>query len=221
VDGSFWRDNGLSLTVGLLFLLCALGQSVAGHRSYDDDRAQHGEPAIGYRAYLVSDHFLESLAENWESEFLEMGCFVVLTAYLYQRGSAESKDADAEEAVDEDPRGHQADPDAPFPVRRGGAWLRIYEHSLSLAFAALFTVSFTIHAYAGHALENDERRAHGQPPVSVREYVASSRFWFQSFQNWQSEFLGVASIVVLSVYLRERGSPESKPVATPHREMAP
>jgi hypothetical protein len=158
--------------------------------------------------------------ENWESEFLQMGLYVFLTVFLVQRGSAESKKPEDEledgpEEIDEDPAEHRNDPGAPWPVRRGGFVLKLYQNSLSLAFLVLFLVSFVGHAMGGAADYNEEQAIHGGPPVSTFGYMATSRFWFESFQNWQSEFLAVASIVILSIMLRQRGSPESKPVHAP------
>jgi hypothetical protein len=125
---------------------------------------------------------------------------------------------EGEEGVDEDPRMHAADRNAPGPVRRGGLALRLYEHSLSLAFLALFAFSFAMHAIASLDLHNVDLASHGHDQVNMGEFITSAQLWFESFQNWQSEFLAVGSIVVLSIFLRERGSPESKPVATPHSE---
>ena len=161
---------------------------------------------------------MEAVFENWESEFLQMGAYVVLTAVLRQKGSPESKRLAGPEDVDEDPRGHRHDKDAPWPVRRGGVALRLYEHSLSLALLALFVASFALHVAGGTSAYNQEQAAHGGAPVSVVGYLGTARLWFQSLQNWQSEFLAIGVLVVLSVSLRERGSPESKPVHHPHGE---
>ena len=141
---------------------------------------------------------------------------MMLTVYLYQRGSSESKDPDTQEAVDADPREAQTDPNAPWPVRRGGVWLTMYENSLFLAFLMLFFAAFALHAVGGAQEYNDEQLLHGGEAVSTLQYIGTSQFWFESFQNWQSEFLALLSIVLLSVVLRQRGSPESKPVASPH-----
>jgi hypothetical protein len=147
-----------------------------------------------------------------------MAGYVALTAFLFQKGSPESKDPDGQEPVDEDPRQRRDDPQAPGPVRRGGIALIVYEHSLSLAMATLFLVSFLLHAIGGHGEYNQQQLEHGEAPVSLLGFMTSAQFWFQSFQNWQSEFLAVAALTVLGIFLRERGSPESKPVAAPHAE---
>jgi hypothetical protein len=144
--------------------------------------------------------------------------YVVLTALLFQRGSSESKPVDEPAPQDEDPREAADRPDAPWPVRRGGWVLTAYEHSLSALFFILFFASIAAHAVSGAKAYSDEQLAHGGEPVSTLQYLGTSQFWFESFQNWQSEFLAVAVIVFASVYLRQRGSPESRPVAEPHRE---
>jgi hypothetical protein len=212
------RDNGLSLVMFGVFVLLLLSQTLAGYFNYNEDRQAHQQPAITYGQYLGSSHLWSSVCENWESEFLQMAAYVILTVFLFQRGSAESKDPDKEEAVDEDPHSHQYDPRAPGPVRKGGFILTLYKHSLSIALFALFIVSFLGHALNGAAYYNHEQQAHGQTTVSVMQYVGTSRFWFESFQNWQSEFLAVGALIVLSIWFREKGSPESKPVYSSHQE---
>jgi hypothetical protein len=212
------RNNGLSIVLAFLFLAFLGGQSLTGHRDENHRRKSDGESPISYSAYLKSGSFLESVFENWESEFFQMSFYVLLTVFLFQKGSSESKDPEKKEKVDEDPRRARTSADAPGPVKRGGWVLQIYEHSLTIAFVLLFALSFAGHAVSGVEPYNDERIKAGEPPVSVAGYVASSRFWFESFQNWQSEFLAVLAIVVLSIFLRQKGSPESKPVAAPHRK---
>jgi hypothetical protein len=212
------RENGLSLVMFGIFLVVLLGQSVAGFFDANRDAEDHGRPPEGYAEYLTSGHFVEAVFENWESEFLQMGAYVFLTAFLRQKGSPESKRLAGAEDVDADPRAHRHDKDAPWPVRRGGLALRLYEHSLSLALLALFIGSFALHVVGGTREYNQEQAEHGGPPVSVVGYLGTSRLWFEAFQNWQSEFLSIGVLVVLSVFLRERGSPESKPVHHPHGE---
>lgn len=214
----FWHDHGLSIVNLTLFAIFLLATSLTGHREYNNEQTEHGEEPVGYREYVVTGHFLEATMENWESEFLQMAFYVVLTTMLFQKGSAESKDPEAREPVDRDPRRARNRANAPWPVRRGGWVLRVYENSLSLALFVLFLVSFVLHARGGAIDYSEEQLAHGGSAVTTMEYLGTSRFWFESFQNWQSEFLAVFAIVYLSVYLRQRGSPESKPVATPHAE---
>jgi hypothetical protein len=200
-----------------LFLLFWIGQSAVGHREHNSEQQRHGQPEVPYGGYLRSAHFWEATAENWESEFVQMFGYVILTAFLYQKGSSESKKPGEPEPVDRDPR-RQKRPGAPWPVRRGGLILKLYENSLSLAFLLFFFVSISLHAVSGAAVYNDERTAHGQPEMSLLQYAGTSRFWFESLQNWQSEFLAIAAMVVLSIFLRQRGSPESKPVDSPHHK---
>ncbi len=213
------RENGLSIVLVSLFLIFWVGQSVVGHLEHNNEQREHGQQQVPFATYLRSAHFWEATAENWESEFFQMFGYVILTAMLYQKGSAESKKLDEPEPVDKEPGASHRKKDVPWPVRRGGIALRIYQHSLSLAFLLLFLISITVHAVAGAAEYSQEQSAHGQfSPVSVLQYAGTSRFWFESLQNWQSEFLAIASMVVLSIFLRQRGSPESKPVDSPHHE---
>ena len=210
-----WYENSLSIVLFALFAIFLVAQSVTGHRVELEELEEHGRPPIGYVEYLTSGDFAEATAENWESEFLQMAFYVLLTVFLRQKGSSESKKLRTKEKVDADPR-MSSDPRRPWAVRRGGIVLKLYENSLGLAFAILFLISFALHAAGGAAAYNEEQALHGSPPVSTWGYLATSRFWFESFQNWQSEFLAVFSIVVLSIFLRQRGSPESKPVAARH-----
>lgn len=213
-----FRDNGLSIVLLSLFLFFWAAQSVAGHREHNSEQREHGQPEVAYFSYLQSAHFWEATAENWESEFFQMYGYVILTAFLYQKGSSESKKPGGSEPVDRDPRRSKRR-DAPWPVRRGGLVLKLYENSLSLAFLFFFLVSITLHAVAGAGVYNDEQAVHGPAEqLSFLQYAGTSRFWFESFQNWQSEFLAIAAMVVFSIFLRQRGSPESKPVDSPHHE---
>jgi hypothetical protein len=212
------RQNGLSIVLFGLFLLSWIGQSVTGHLYDNQQRRQHGDPPKSYGDYIAGDGFLEATMENWESEFLQICAYVVLTAFLYQKGSAESKDPDKDEAVDRDPRPSRDDPNVPGPVRRGGLALKLYENSLGIATGLLFLGSFFLHAVGGAGEYSRERMEHGESAVSTLEYFGTSRFWHESFQNWQSEFLSIAVVVVLSIWLRQKGSPESKPVDAPHSQ---
>lgn len=212
------RDQGLTLTMLGVFAVLLVAQSLTGLGQYNEDQRDHGEPTVSYRSYLATGHFVEATFENWESEFLQMGMYVVLTAYLFQRGSAESKDPDGGNPVDADPRDARERADAPWPVRRGGLALALYNHSLSGALLGLFAISFVLHAWGGAREYSAERLSHGGASISTLGFLGTSAFWFQSFQNWQSEFLAVAALAGLSVFLREKGSPESKPVAARRRK---
>lgn len=213
------RENGLSIVwLGLFSVTLIFGQSIAGRHEYNSDRKEHGRPEVTYSEYVTSAHFVEATMENWESEFLQMFLFIVLTAFLYQKGSAESKKLEGEE-VDRDPRDSKDKKDAPWPVRKGGLVLKIYENSLSMAFLALFLASFILHAAGGAREYNQGQSEHGSAErVSTLQYMETSRFWFESLQNWQSEFLAVGMMVVLTIWLRQKGSPESKPVDAPHSQ---
>jgi cell division protein FtsW (lipid II flippase) len=210
------RDNGLTLVLLLLFLVSLAGHSVVGRAKYNEDQEEHGRPTVTYAGYVTSSAFIESVFENWESEFLQMALYVWLTSFLYQRGSAESKDPDEREEVDEEPETHQSDPEAPSPVRLGGVVLKLYENSLSLALLFLFLISFVLHLRGSVGESCRESLMHGGTCSTMIEHLGSSSFWFESFQNWQSEFLSIAVVVVFSIFLRQKGSPESKPVHTPH-----
>lgn len=212
----FLRDNGLTLALAGLFLVSLVGQIASGIRVENDQRQEHGQAAISLAQYLVGGQFLSALFENWESEFLQMWAFVMLTAYLFQRGSPESKDPDKPAPQDRDPALDADNPTAPGPVRVGGIVRTLYAHSLGLAMMALFAASFALHALNSTRDAQQEALEHHKLPPSLLEHVAGAHFWFESFQNWQSEFLSTGVLVVLAIFLRERGSPESKPVGAPH-----
>jgi hypothetical protein len=213
----FFRDNGLSLAMFGCFTVFAVGQSIVGLHQYNDDRRQHGRESVRYVDYVHSGDFVEALFENWESEFLQMAAFVWLSAVLVQRGAAESKDPDGDDEHDEDPsRARKAE--SPWPVRHGGVALMLYSRSLSLALTGLFLVAFMMHAIGGRAHYNENALNHGQPTVTLIDYLGTSVFWFESLQNWQSEFLSVGVLIVFSIFLRQKGSPESKPVHAAHSQ---
>ncbi len=213
------RDHGLAVAMFAIFAVTLIALVFVGWDNYNNEQRDHGEATVDLPAYLGTPNFGEAVFENWESEFLQMGGYVLLTALLISRGSAESKDPDADEEVDADPQ--QADKrrrDVPWPVRHGGVTLLLYEHSMTIALLAIFVLSFALHAITGAGEYSAEQLAHGGAAVSPLAYLATSRFWFESLQNWQSEFLAVGALIVLSIFLRQRGSPESKPVAAPHSQ---
>ncbi len=210
------HNNGLSIVLFALFAIFEIGLSVVGQRQHNQERIDHRLAPITFAEYLVSDAFIEATMENWESEFLQMFAYVVLTTFLFQKGSAESKSLDGNEAVDRDPRVARLKQDTPWPVRRGGLSLTLYSHSLSLALLLLFGIAFAWHAVSGARIHSMREVAHGGHAVSMIEYLATAQFWFESLQNWQSEFFSIAVMIVLSIVLREKGSPESKPVDAPH-----
>lgn len=197
-----FRDHGLSIVLTALFVVFWAAQAYAGFRVHSEDALQHGGEMVSFATYLGSGHFWQATAENWESEFLQMGCYVILTTRLFQRGSAESNDPDKAAELAAQRR------------RKRKSWL--YRNSLSLAFLVLFAISFFMHALGGLVQMNEERKEHGEAAETLAGFLQDAEFWFQSFQNWQSEFLAVLSIVVLSIFLRQDGSPESKDVEDPN-----
>lgn len=212
------KDNGLTIVLVALSVATIVGMLLTGWQVNNEEITQHGGTTLSLITYAASGHFLSSIFENWESEFLQMSAYVMLTAVLFQRGSAESKDPDENASQDEDPASRSGQADAPWAVRSGGWTRALYSYSLGIALALLFVASFILHLRYSAMAENAEAAMHGQPAQSVVEHLASAQFWFESFQNWQSEFLSTAVLVVLSIFLRFRRSPESKPVAAPHSE---
>ena len=212
----FLRDNGLTIALMVAFGLCLGGMLWSGWLDENAMRLDHGLGPISLFEYGSGSTFLSALFENWESEFLQMSAYVIMTAMLFQRGSAESKDPDSANPEDADPSEHFGSQHVPWPVRAGGLWLRLYSYSLGITLLALFVASFALHWINSAAAANEEALMHGGSAQSVLQYLGDARLWFESFQNWQSEFLSTAVLVVLSIVLRHRGSPESKAVADPH-----
>jgi hypothetical protein len=212
----FLYENSLLLVVTVMVLLTLVGQALTGWHEYNGELEDMQLLPLSLGQYLTSGHFVEATFENWESEFLQMGLYVMLTIWLRQKGSSESKKLYEDEEVDREP-----DPtkeDAPGPVKRGGWVLWLYKQSLSLAFFALFFASLWLHAVGGRRVYNVEQKHDGKPQITTLKYMQTSRFWFESLQNWQSEFLSIVSIVGLSIFLRQQGSPESKPVDAAYDE---
>ena len=207
----FFRNNGLSLVFISLFLVCIIGQFFTGWKEHNSERKEDGLNSLSASEYIRSGHFIQATFENWESEFLQMALFVLLTVSLRQKGSSESKSFE-KEPVDRKPRKLKG---APWPVKKGGWALTLYKNSLSIALFVLFILSFVLHFYGSLRDENEKLLNQGQAAEPVLSYLSNSRFWFESFQNWQSEFLSVFAIVVLSIFLRQQGSPQSKPVDAP------
>ena len=219
----FAFENGLSLFFGAIFVAALVGQSFAGQRAYNADQLAHDGRPLSWLDYVLSPDFGGAVLENWQSEFLQFTLFIFATVWLVQKGSNESKrledvglESDREQKV-----GSYAPDDAPNPAkrrrRRGRFW---YENSLVLAMAAIFLLSWGGQSLNNWRAINDERREHAEQPVGWLEYLASADFWERSLQNWQSEFLAVGTMAVFTIYLRQRGSPESKPVGSPHDETA-
>jgi len=213
---SFFYKNGLTIVFTIMFVVTLAGQALTGWKQHNEDLKKEHQPPIELSSYLTTGHFLQATFENWESEFLQMALFVVLTVSLRQKGSSESKKLDEEEEVDREPDAGKKD--APWPVHKGGLVLSVYKYSLSIVLFLLFLLSFIVHIYGSLKDYNEEQIHSGQPTDTVMQYLFSSRLWFESFQNWQSEFLSVAAIVVLSIYFRQKGSSQSKPVDAPDDE---
>jgi len=212
---SFFYRNGLTIVFLSLFIITLAAQALTGWKQHNADLKENHAQEIGLGTYLRSGHFISATFENFESEFLQMALYVMLTVSLRQIGSAESKKLDEPEEVDRTPK---PSPDAPWSVTQGGWILKIYSNSLSICFALLFFASWALHLYGSWQNHNVEQLAKHLPTTSVMTYLAEPEFWFETFQNWQSEFLSVASIVFFTIYLRQKGSPESKPVDAPHLE---
>ncbi len=203
-------NNGLSIVFFSLFVITLIGQIFFGIQEHNKELTDAGSTSDSLFQYLTTGHFFQSTFENWESEFLQMGFFVWFTIFLRQKGSSESKSCDEPEEVDREPSPLRKN--APWPVKKGGIWLTFYKNSLTLALFLLFLISFILHIYGSMKDENLKNNLEGKPSLDYAEYLTSSRLWFESFQNWQSEFLSVLTMVVLSIFLRQKGSPQSKPV---------
>jgi len=213
---TFFRNNSLSIVFFSLFVISIVAQTVFGFKEYNKELTELGAATINISKYFSTGHFIESTFENWESEFLQMALFVLLTIFLKEKGSSESKSFEKDEPVDREPDPNRKG--APWPVRKGGFILKIYKHSLTIALFLLFIASFILHFYGSLKDQNLQNALRGEPLESVYNYFVDSRFWFESFQNWQSEFLSVFAIIVLSIYLRQKGSSQSKPVDAPNME---
>lgn len=208
-----WKRNGLSIVL-LFLLVCFLcGQVWTGFLAHNEELSETHRVALSLWDYLHSGHFVSATFENWESEFLQMGMYVLLTVKLRQKGSAESRpldEAEEQERIEPGP--------TPWPVRKGGIWKMLYGHSLAIAFTILFLLSFSLHLAGSWRAEVDDQVARGLPGPSLWEHLWSSSFWFESFQNWQSEFLAVLALVILTIFLRQKDSPQSKAMAAPHSQ---
>jgi hypothetical protein len=213
----FLKNNGLTIVLLLLFAGSIGGQWIAGWHVAVENALRHHQTPMALSAYTISPEFLSSVFENWESEFLQMSAYVLLTAFLIQRGSSESKDPD-DPPRDENLAAQSRKPGAPTIVRRGRLARALYAQSLGIALAILFLLSFLMHWTQSAKAAAQEAIEHGEAAPTLLGYLGDPQLWFESFQNWQSEFLSTAVLVVLSIYLRQRESPESKPVAAPHRQ---
>ncbi|MFE1266967.1 DUF6766 family protein [Streptomyces sp. NPDC058758] len=215
----FWRSNSLTLVFAGAFLVVLAAQAVAGRAEFNEQLAVAGLQQIGFGAYLTSSDFAVDVTENWQSEFLQFFLYVYGTVYLVQRGSPESKPLDraGTESERDQKMGDHARPDSPSWAGTKDWRQALYAHSLGLVMAVFFLLSWFTQSVSGVAAYNGERLRQLQAPIDWGAYLASADFWNRSLQNWQSELLAVSAMAVLSVYLRQRGSPESKPVGSAHR----
>ncbi len=212
----FLYNNGLTIAFLVLFIISMAAQAITGWKEHNEDLKKDKYLTLTLSKYLTTGHFIEATFENWESEFLQMALFVLLTRGLRQKGSSESKKMDEEEEVDREPDPNKKD--APWPEHKGGLILSFYKHSLTIVLLLLYVFSFVMHVYGSWLDNNEEQVRTGLPTESLAEFLHGPRVWFESFQNWQSEFLSIAAIIVLSIYFREQGSSQSKPVDAPHSE---
>ena len=215
---TFLKHNGLSLFFLVLFLGAIVGQAFAGHADFNEDQLRHGDPTMSLGRYVLSSNFGVAVLENWQSEYLQFTLFIMATVWLLQRGSPESKElhkagreSDKDQLV-----GPHADEDSPKWAKARDLRRTVYENSLLLVMAAIWIGSWFAQSITGVAEYNTDRLDHHQLPVSWVEYLGRPDFWEKTLQNWQSEFLAVGSMAILAVYLRQRGSPESKPVGAAH-----
>lgn len=219
---SFLRDCGLSVAFFAIFALALVGQSLAGLAQTNDDLAKHAMAPMSYLDYVTSSDFVVDVAENWQSEFLQFFLFIFATVWLVQRGSPESKKPGSQGLGTDDEQlvGAHALPDSPAWAKVDGLRRWVYSNSLLIAMGTVFLLSWLAQSLAGHLVSNEQRALHGVPAQTWLGYASSAEFWNRTLQNWQSEFLAVGAMVAFSIYLRQRGSAESKPVGAPHKVSA-
>jgi hypothetical protein len=214
----FLKEQSLSIVFLLLFLGALGGQAIAGHADFNEQQVRHGDPKISLGRYVASSEYTVDVMENWQSEYLQFTLFILLTVWLLQRGSPESKELDkaGRESDEEQQVGDHAQQNSPRWAKVGGIRRTIYENSLLLVMGSIWLGTWFAQSIAGLAQYNSERLDHQMDTVSWVSYLGRPDFWNRTLQNWQSEFLAVGSMAILAVYLRQRGSPESKPVGAPH-----
>jgi hypothetical protein len=212
------RDNGLGLTFGLLFLAALIGQAIAGHADFNNQQLADGGQTKSMLEFITSSNFAVDVAENWQSEYLQFFLYILATVWLIQLGSPESKQPQESgpETDKEQQLGAHTTQDSPTWARAGGWRTTVFSNSLCLVMGGLFLLSWLAQSIAGVVVYNADQLADHEPTVSWLGYIGSADFWNRTLQNWQSEFLAIGSMAVLSIYLRQRGSPESKPVGAPH-----
>jgi hypothetical protein len=216
----FFRTNALSLVFGALFLVTLVGQAISGLADFNAQQISDGLQQVGFLDYVTSSSFAVDVMENWQSEYLQFFLYVFATVWLVQKGSTESKEPGGEgtESAKDQRIGRYAGADSPRWARVGGFRTALFSRSLGLVMGAFFLLTWSASAVAGWAAFNSDQLGQRQDPVTFMGYLGQADFWNRSFQNWQSEMLAVGSMAIFSVYLRQRGSPESKPVGVAHAD---
>jgi hypothetical protein len=218
----FARENGLSIFFLAIFAVTLIAQSLAGVRAFNAEEVEHGGSPVSWWTYVTSAEFGGAVMENWQSEFLQFTLFILATVWLLQKGSNESKKL--EDAGLESKRqqriGREAPDDAPKWAKFDDWRTRIYENSLLIAMTTIFFATWLAQSLNNWRQFNAEEREHDGEAISWGSYLVNADFWERTLQNWQSEFLAVGTMAVFTIYLRQRGSPESKPVGAPHEETA-
>jgi hypothetical protein len=212
------RDHSLGVVFGALFLFALVGQAIAGRLAYNQEALEHGGEALSFGRYLTSSDFGQAVMENWQSEYLQFLLFLTLTIWLIQKGSPESKEPEqaGRESEEEQLIGEHAEADSPKLAKAGGWRAALYGNSLVIVMGTIFLLSWLAQSFTGWTKFNAEQGDHGSPSIGWLDYVGNADFWQATLQNWQSEFLAVGSFAVFAIYLRQRGSPESKPVGASH-----
>jgi hypothetical protein len=213
----FLRENGLTVFFLAIFLAALGGQAIVGHTDYNHQQIAHSDATLSLGRYVTSSAYWADVMENWQSEYLQFTLYILATIWLLQRGSSESKEPGSEglESDEDQKVGEHSEDESP-QWARGGWRTRVYSHSLLLVMTLIWLGSWAAQGVTGRVIYNAEQLDHHEAALSLLQYVGTSDFWNRTLQNWQSEFLAVGSMAVLSIYLRQRGSPESKPVGTPH-----
>jgi hypothetical protein len=212
------RENSLALFFLGIFVAALVGQALVGHSYFNDQQLAHQDPTVSLGRYVTSSAFMVDVMENWQSEYLQFTLFIVATIWLVQRGSTESKPPGQEgtESDEEQKIGPHAEPDSPRWAKAGGLRLVVFSNSLLMVMATIWIGSWFAQLVTGRIVYNAQQFDHHETALTLWQYAGTSEFWNRTLQNWQSEFLAVASMIVFSIYLRQRGSPESKPVGEPH-----
>ena len=219
----FLRENGLTLFFGLIFIAALVAQAITGWDAFNEEQVRHGSSEMSFIRYVTSSAYGAAVMENWQSEYLQFTLYILMTVWLIQKGSPESKEVGKEggQSDEEQMVGEHAKPDSPSWARAGGIRTAVYSNSLVLAMGGIWLGSWFAQSITSRTEYNAELLSHHEPALSWVGYLGTSHFWERTLQNWQSEFLAIGSMAILAVYLRQRGSPESKPVGAPHQATGP